>query len=478
MSAPSKAVPVDRASVGLRSERGPVLLSLMVAMSVVALDSTIIATAVPSVVASLGGLSQFPWLFSAYLLAQAISIPIYGKYADVIGRKPIVLTGIALFLIGSIGAGVAWDMTALIVFRAVQGLGAGAVQPMSMTIVGDLYTLRERAKVQGYLASVWGMSAVVGPALGGVFSEWVSWRWIFLINIPLCLLAGWMLWARLHEKVQPRDRKPVDLGGAFLLTIGCGLIVLGLLEGGQSWAWGSPVGIGVFVVGAVLLVVFGIVERHAADPVLPLWVIRRPLLVSAGMTSLVLGAVTLGFSSYIPTFAQTSLGAGPLAAGFALATLTIGWPIAASLAGRMYLRLGFRVTALIGATIAVIGTGLTLTLDIDASLWHIAAFCFVIGLGLGWVANPTLISAQNSVGWSDRGVVTGTNMFARSLGSAIGVAIFGAAANSVLDGRTDGPAVADATWTVLLLVAIFAVIMLVSAFGLPKRADTVERANA
>src|SRR3954454_7865555 len=184
---------VTRKSVGLRSERGPLLAALMLSTALVALDSTIIATAVPSIVSDLGGFSQFPWLFSIYLLAQAVSTPIYGRVSDVHGRKPVMLAGIALFLAGSVLCAVAWSMPALIVFRALQGLGAGAVLPMSITIAGDIYTLEERAKVQGYLASVWGISSVVGPTLGGVFSALGIWRGIFLVNVPLCLLAGWML---------------------------------------------------------------------------------------------------------------------------------------------------------------------------------------------------------------------------------------------------------------------------------------------
>ena len=183
------------AGVGFRSERGPVLIALMLSTALVAIDSTVIATAVPSVVAELGGFAQFPWLFSVYLLAQAVTVPVYGKLADLFGRKPVMLVGIGLFLVGSILCGFAWSMGALIAFRAVQGLGAGAVQPMAMTIVGDLYTLEERAKVQGYIASVWGVSSVVGPTLGGVFSEYVNWRWIFFVNIPLCLLAAGMIGA-------------------------------------------------------------------------------------------------------------------------------------------------------------------------------------------------------------------------------------------------------------------------------------------
>ena len=197
-------------AVGFRSERGPILISLMLATSLVALDSTIVATAVPSIVADLGGFSQFPWLFSVYLLALAVSVPLYGKLSDLFGRKPIMLFGIGLFLLGSILCGFAWSMPALIAFRAVQGLGAGAVQPMSITIAGDIYTLAERAKAQGYLASVWAMSAVVGPTLGGLFAQYLTWRWIFFVNIPLCALAAWMLIRRFHESAQPRARRRID----------------------------------------------------------------------------------------------------------------------------------------------------------------------------------------------------------------------------------------------------------------------------
>ena len=191
------------AGVGLRSERGPILIALMLSTGLVAIDSTIIATAVPSIVGSIGGFAQFPWLFSIYLLAQAVTVPVYGKLADIFGRKPLILFGIGLFLLGSVLCGVAWNMGVLIAFRVVQGLGAGAVQPMSITIVGDLYSLQERAKVQGYIASVWGISSVIGPTLGGVFSEYVSWRWIFFINIPLCALAAIMLLAQFLRARRP-----------------------------------------------------------------------------------------------------------------------------------------------------------------------------------------------------------------------------------------------------------------------------------
>ena len=265
------------AAVGFRSERGPVLISVMLSTGLVAIDSTVLATAVPSIVGELGGFHQFPWLFSAYLLGQAVTTPIYAKLSDVFGRKPILLLGIALFLLGSILCAAAWNMLALIVFRAVQGLGAGAVQPTAMTIVGDIYTVAERARVQGYLASVWAISSVVGPMLGGVFSQLGIWRGVFLINIPLCLIAAWMFHRHFHETITPR-RRTVDSLGALLLALAMTSLVLAVLGGGQTWAWDSVPSISAFALGAVLLATFVLVERRAAEPILPLWVFSRRLL--------------------------------------------------------------------------------------------------------------------------------------------------------------------------------------------------------
>jgi EmrB/QacA subfamily drug resistance transporter len=455
--------------VGLRSERGPILISLMLATGLVAIDSTIIATAVPSVVANLGGFAQFPWLFSVYLLAQAVSVPIYGKLADLFGRKPIMLLGIGLFLLGSILCGVAWSMPALIAFRAVQGLGAGGVQPMSLTIAGDIYSTAERGRVQGYLASVWGTSAVVGPALGGVISEYANWRLIFLVNVPLCLIAGIALTRSFSERVERRTHK-LDYAGATVLATGCTLIILGLLEGGEAWAWRSPVGMGVPAAGLVLIVAFIVIEWRAREPVLPLWVFRRRILVSSNMVSLGVGAVLIGLTSYIPTYVQGVLGTGPLIAGFALSTLTVGWPITSSQSSRLYLHYGYRATGLIGAAVVVLGAGMTALLTDQASVAAVGAACFIVGAGLGLVAAPTLIAAQSTVGWSDRGVVTATNMFSRSIGSAVGIALFGAIANtSVRGSQTHSPAVIDeASHHVFLGVVGVAVLLTLAVTCMPR----------
>jgi EmrB/QacA subfamily drug resistance transporter len=424
--------------VGFRSDRGPVLIAVMLSTALVALDSTIIATAVPSVVRDLGGFSQFPWLFSVYLLTQAVTVPLYGKFADVLGRRPVMFFGIAAFLVGSVLCGAAWSMPVLIAARAVQGIGAGAIQPMSMTIIGDLYTVEERARVQGYVASVWGIASVVGPTLGGVFAEYLDWRWIFFINLPLGAIAVLMLVRNFAERVERKPHK-VDYTGAALLTVGCSLVILGLLEGGVAWAWGSVPSVAIFVAGAALLVTFVLVEKRAAEPVLPLWVFTRRILVGGNLLAVVVGAVLMGLTSYLPTYAQGVLGAGALVAGFAVAALTVGWPISASLAGKIYLRIGFRDTALIGTVFVVGGGVLVALLDATSSIWSAALAAFVLGLGLGLTSSPTLVAVQSVVGWDRRGVVTATNLFSRSLGSAVGAAVFGAIANATLASRFASP---------------------------------------
>jgi MFS family permease len=361
-------------------------------------------------------------------------------------------------------------MPSLIAFRALQGLGAGAVLPVSITIAGDIYSLEERAKVQGYLASVWAVSSVVGPSLGGIFASLGLWRGIFLVNVPLCLLAGWMLLRTLHENVE-RAKHRVDFAGAALLAVSLGLLILGALQGGQAWEWNSPASIGVFAAGAVLLALFLLVERRAAEPVLPSWVVSRRLLGTTALVSFGVGAVLIGLTSFVPTFLEGALSSSPLVAGLALAALTVGWPISASQAGRLYLRIGFKATALIGVSVTMAGL---LVLALTAAVPNVASVagsCFVVGLGLGLVATPTLIAAQSSVPWNERGVVTSTNMFARSIGSALGVAVFGAVANAIYAGTpggdSSGPAVVAASGAVFLAALVAGLVTVAAVLAMP-----------
>jgi EmrB/QacA subfamily drug resistance transporter len=478
-----RAQRATRAEVGLRSERGPILLAVMLSIGLVAIDATILATAVPSVVGDLGGFTSFPWMFSVYLLAQAISVPLYGKLADVYGRRPLMLLGVGLFLVGSLLCGFAWSMPALIVFRLVQGLGAGAVQPIGMTILGDIYSLQERATVQGYVASVWAMASLIGPTLGGVFSETIGWRWIFFVNLPLGLLAGWVLW-RWSEVRGARTEHRIDVAGATLLALGGTLLLLALLEGGVEWGWGSPVSLALFAGAAVVLAVFVVVEQRVSEPVLPMWVFRMRVLNVANAGSLVVGVLTLGLSSYVPLYAQQVLGSGAVVAGLALAAMTIGWPIAAATAGRFYLTLGFRATFLMGSAFALAGALLLLTVDGDSSVLHLAFPCFVMGIGFGYVASPAVVAAQSAVGWSRRGVATGANMFARSIGSAVGVAVFGAVVNSVVSNRlgatppgleqVSASVLEPAVHGVFVLTIAFALVLVVVASLMPARVTEPE----
>lgn len=458
--------------VGFRSERGPVLIALMLSSALVALDATILATAAATVAREFAAFNQVPWLFSAYTLAQAVTVPVYGRLADVLGRKRIMLAGVLLFIVGSVLCAIAWNMPSLIAFRVVQGLGAGAILPMSMTIAADIYTLAERAKIQGYLASVWAIASVVGPTLGGVFSEFVSWRWIFWINVPLGVLAASLLWRRFQEQHPAKsEREPIDYRGATLLTLGSALLIGGLLQG-SSWGWSSWQTLTVFAATMVLLTAFVIGARRASYPIFDLRILRRRIVATSTTASLMIGVIVLGLSTYVPIYAQGVLGVGPLVAGFALAALTFGWPLTATLSGRIYLRIGFRGTALIGSSLVVVGTALTLLLGDNSEVWHISPFVFIIGAGMGLTNAPTLIAAQASVDWGERGAVTGTNMFARSLGSAVGVAVFGAIvnANTALgaDGTPEGPGLADAIHLVFWCALVVAVVLWIAVALMPR----------
>ena len=459
----------NSAGLGLRSERGKVLGALMLATGLIAIDATILATAVPSVVKELGEFDQFPWLFSVYLLAQAVSVPVYAKLADTIGRKPVILVGVGLFLTGSVLCGFGWNMTSLIAFRVVQGLGAGAVAPMSMTIVGDIYTVAERAVVQGYIASVWAIASVVGPALGGLFSQFTTWRWIFWVNIPLSLVAAWSIWRHYHEHVEPH-RHRIDYAGAAILTLGLTTIILALLEGGNAWAWLSWQSLTSFAVGAAALVAFVFVERRAAEPVLDVAILRRPLILTTTLISLGIGAIITGVTSFVPSYLENSLQVVPLVSGAAVAAMTLGWPLAASQAGRVYLRHGFRFTVLLGSGIATLGAIGLAAVGPWPNPWSIAVVTFVMGFGMGWTAAPSLIAAQNSVPWSERGVVTGVNMFARSAGSAVGVAVFGAIANNLIAagaGEHDYATIVHASTAVFIAAAVAAALTWLAGWRMP-----------
>jgi EmrB/QacA subfamily drug resistance transporter len=429
------AVPqaADPAAAG--SRRGPVVAGLMLALALAAMDTTIVATAVPQIVGSIGGFAIFGWLFSIYLLTQTVTIPVYGKLADVYGRKPVLLVGIAVFLAGSALCSAAWSMVALIVFRGLQGLGAGSIQATVQTIAGDLYSLRERGRVQAWLASVWAMAAVAGPTLGGIFADYVSWRWIFLINLPLGAVAVLLITRFLREQRAPQRRHRVDYLGSMLVLFSCAVLVFALLQGGVAWPWLSAESLGCFAVAAVLAAATVAVERRAAEPVVPGWVWRERVLAGSNLGYIALGLLVIGPSTFLPTYGQTVLGLGAVAAGFVLASMSLSWPLASALSNRLYLRVGFRDTALIGVTLTIAGTGWFVLLPPGPPVWPVAGSTLVLGAGLGLMSTPLLVGVQSTVEHGRRGVATGSLMFTRFLGQSLGAAVFAAVVNGTLTAR-------------------------------------------
>lgn len=413
------------------SARGQVLIGLMLSMGLAAMDTTIVASAIPAIVHDLGDFTLFAWVFSIYTLVQAVSIPIFSKLTDLYGRKPVLIAGIIIFVGGSALSGLSWSMVTLIIFRALQGVGAGVLQPVVSTVAGDLYTVEERGRVQGWLSSVWGIAAVVGPAIGGLLTQYTSWRWIFYINVPIGALALLMISLHLRENVARRQHN-IDYAGSALLAIGIGLLIFALLSGGVRWAWLSPPSVLTFALAVIFLLAFVWQENRAAEPVMPLWIFKRRVLIGSNLATVALGLLTIGLSSFLPTYAQGVLGASALGAGFVLAVMSISWPLASAFSSKVYMPLGFRNAALIGAFICL-AAGLIFTALPEVTTPLLAALgSFVMGLGLGLLSTPLLVGLQSVVGWNHRGVVTGSNMFARQFGQTIGAAIFGSIVNASL----------------------------------------------
>ncbi|HWL46693.1 MAG TPA: MDR family MFS transporter, partial [Sphingomonadaceae bacterium] len=414
--------------------RGLILAALMCTMMLAAMDTTIVSTAIPQIVADLGGFRLFSWVFSIYLLAQTVTIPVYGKLSDLFGRKPVLIVGTLIFLAGSAASSLAWDMVSLIAFRGLQGLGAGAIMATVSTLAGDLYSVRERGAVQGWLASVWGVAAIVGPLLGGAFAEYMSWRWIFLVNLPLGALALVLIVTYLHETFE-RGHPRIDYAGLVLVLGSVGTVIFGVLQGGQAWAWASPQSLAVFAAAAVLLAATVWAERRAAEPVMPGWLWRRRVLAGSNLAVVGMGLTMMAPMAYLPTFLQSVEGLGAIGAGLVLATMSIGWPMAAAVSGIVYMRLGFRDTALIGGVLIVVASVGFLLIPSPRPVWAMVLDQVVLGAGFGLLSTPLLVGVQSVVGWDQRGVATGANMFSRYLGQSLGAALFGAIFNAAIASR-------------------------------------------
>ena len=396
-------------------------------MFMAAIEATIVATAMPTIAAKLGAMELYSWVFSAFLLMQAVSIPIYGKLSDQFGRKPVFIAGILIFLAGSLLCGFAWSMPALVAFRFVQGVGAGAVHPLATTLIGDLYTLEERGRVQGYLSSVWGISAIVGPLAGALIVQHVNWAWVFWVNLPFGLIALAMVSFNLHENLE-RKKPSIDFAGAGLILVGLVSLMLALTQGGH---WGIAPALSLLALAALATWLFVRQERRAPDPIMHLDLWGHPMIALANAATLCSGIAMIGVISFLPVFVQGVLGESALVAGFTVCAMSAGWPMASVVTGRVLPRVGTRRLARIGA--CALGTGcLIIALAVDRGPIVAGLGSFMVGVGLGVLYTTFIVSIQSSVGWSQRGVATASNMLMRILGNTLGAAVFGGVLNLVL----------------------------------------------
>jgi EmrB/QacA subfamily drug resistance transporter len=424
-------VSVERAAVRGQATAAPdsrrslVLAAAMMAIFMAAVESTIVATAMPSIVADLGGFSLFTWVFSAYLLTQAVTIPIYGRLADLYGRKPVFFAGAGLFLVASTLCGFARTMVALVGLRALQGLGAGAIQPIATTIVGDIYTPTERARVQGYISGVFGVSAIIGPVLGAFLVEHGSWPVIFWINLPIGLAAFAMFAAFLHEHLEPR-RHQVDYGGTVLLTLGVGALMVALVQG--SALGGATVAV-LLAVTMCALAAFVAHERRTAEPMLAFKLWKNRFIVVGNLAGMILGALMMGVTAFLPTYLQAVLGGTAKQAGFVLAVMSITWTVGSIVGGRLMIRTSYRLSATTGALALLLGAAGLIMLAPPRGVAWASIGAGLVGLGLGFCNTTFLVSIQASVGWGERGVATSSTMFMRIVGQALGAASFGAILN-------------------------------------------------
>jgi EmrB/QacA subfamily drug resistance transporter len=422
---------------GTDRSRRPVAAALMLGMGLAAIDGTIVATAVPQIVGDLGGFSVFSWLFSGYLLAVTVTLPVYGKLSDTFGRKPVLIAGIILFLTGSLLCAAAWNMAALIAFRVVQGLGGGALQGTVQTIAADLYPHKERPKIQAKLSTVWATSSVAGPAVGGLLAAYADWRWIFLINLPVGAVALWLVARHLHEPARPRPatRPRIDWAGALAVFATGALLLTALVQGGVAWPWLSAPSLGLLGASAALAALTVLIERRAAEPVIPGWVWRRRTIASVNLALGAMGLLMVAPTVFLPTYAQSVLGLGPIAAGFVLSVMTLSWPVAAALSDRVYNRVGFRRTAIIGMSGALLVLLCFPLLPYPGAAWQPALLMLLLGATLGLFQLPLIIGVQSTVGWAERGTTTASVLFCRQVGQSLGAALFGAVANGVLASR-------------------------------------------
>nr|WP_081954720.1 MDR family MFS transporter [Paenibacillus graminis] len=480
-------------------ERKLILTGVLLATFLAAIEGTVTGPAGPAIVGDFQGMQWLSWIFTAYLLAMAVTTPIFGKLSDLMGRKPVFIGGVAVFLLGSLLCGVAQSMEQLIVFRGLQGIGAGALIPMTFTIIGDIYSIQERAKTQGLLSSVWGISSLVGPLLGGYVVDYLSWRWVFVFNLPFGLLSIVFISRFLKEEKIRRQAK-LDLPGVLLFAAGMGALLFGLTTGGQNLPWTSPLLLFLLAASAAVLVIFWRVERRASEPMLPLGLFSIRNIAVSTAANLLVSTLIIGLTTYVPLWVQGVSGGSAALSGLLLAPMSVGWVLGSFAGGRMILRSGSRQTGVLGLSLIVLGAGGLVFMTAESPQLLLLSLMLACGVGFGYASIVFTIIAQSSVEHSQRGASTALNTFTRSLGQTVGVAIFGSWLNLnvkwQLDGAPGSPeagtdinqllhpqgesALSSEAWgslkralegglhSLFIVMAVFAVLSLLIAFGLRK----------
>ena len=405
--------------------RWAVTIGVMTGMFLAALEATVVGTAMPTVIASLGGLNRYSWVFSAYLITSTVTVPVWGKLSDLYGRRLLYQIGIAVFLIGSVLSGVSSSMEQLIIFRAIQGLGAGALVPLAMTIIGDIFTITERTKMQAYFGGVWGFSSVIGPFVGGFITDQLSWRWVFFINIPVGLAAAFIIGIALKEPKRT-ERPAIDYAGAIVLMAAITFLMLALVEGGTSFATLLAPRNLLLLSGSVLLAaIFVWIEKRAADPIIPFQLFRNRTVSVSVIAGFLGGVAMFGAISFVPLFAQGALGSTATEAGSLLTPLMLSWVGMSIVGGRLLLRVGYRPTTVAGFILLTVGFIFLSLYGRETARFWLYLDLVLIGAGLGLTMLTLLIAIQQSVSRTQLGIATSLNQFSRSIGGAVGVAIMG-----------------------------------------------------
>lgn len=412
-----------------QTNRGMVTVAMMVATFLTAIDVTVVSTAMPHIVRELQGLSLYSWVFAIYTLTTSVTTPIFGKLADLFGRKVIFSIGVVLFVLGSVLSGMSQTMQQLIWFRAFQGIGAGAVMPVTFTIIGDIYPGEQRARMQGVFSGVWGIAGLLGPLVGGMFVDHFSWRWIFYINVPVGAISLVLVSMFLHETFERKSKK-IDYWGALVFTAAISSLLYALLNGGTTYPWGSSTIISLFVIAVVGILLFLWIEAKVEEPMLPLSLFRNPVIAVSNIIGFLVSFVLIGVNVYLPMWIQTILNHSATSSGLTLMPMSFAWPLASTFAGRYMYKIGSKKTALIGVILVSLGCAWTLAIGLNSPYWYFVGLMIVLGFGMGYAVTPTTVLIQSAVGWQMRGAATASNSLVRSLGQTIGITILGSMFNT------------------------------------------------